>query len=70
MHSLEWAFRQDIGSAEKLALVYLCSEASGTGLGSIDRARLTEALCVRTRSVQRILKNLKDLNFLASHVEY
>ena len=70
MHSLEWAFRQDLGSAEKLALVYLCSEASGDGLGSIDRARLTEALGVKARSVQRIVKNLKDEGFLVEQGEF
>ena len=70
MPSLEWAFRQDLGSAEKLALVYLCSEASGTGLGSIDRTKLTEALGVKARSVQRIIKNLKDAGFLTEKSEF
>lgn len=70
MHSLEWAFQQELGSAEKLALLYLCSQAGGCGLGTIDRPRLTEALGVKARSVQRIVKNLKDEGLLAEQGDF
>ncbi len=60
MNMLDWAFAEDLPTAEKLVLVYLASQANTAGIGSMDRDALRIATGYKKRSVQRLIKSLKD----------
>ena len=59
-----WAFRQQLGTGEKLVLVYLASQVSSNGVGLMHRGGLAQATDYEPRSLQRILKNLRDAQLL------
>ena len=65
MSLVDWAFRQDLPTAEKLVLIYLAHQANSVGVGAMDRARLVVATNYKTRSIQRLLKSLRDSGYLA-----
>lgn len=65
MHLLEWAFAEDVPHAEKLVLVWLAWRANADGLGLMDRAALAKATGYKPRSIQRLLKSLRDSMLLA-----
>lgn len=63
MHSSEWidtAFKAEVPTAEKLVLVYLASRVNAVGLGYWDRDELERLTGYKRRSVQRLLKSLRD----------
>lgn len=60
MRMVEWAFEQDLPVAEKLVLVYLAWNANSYGVGPMDRSELISATGYKMRSIQRLLKSLRD----------
>lgn len=65
---IKWAFAQDVGTGgEKLVLVYLASLVGPAGVGLMDREALAKAVDYEERSIQRILKNLRDAQLLHVH---
>ncbi len=64
MRMIEWAFEQDIPHASKLVLVYLAANASADGVGRMDRKDLMWATGYKTRSIQRLLKDLRNAGYL------
>ena len=60
MDLVEWAFVRDLPTAEKLVLVYLAHNANSVGLGLMDRGALERATGYKKRSIQRLLKSLRD----------
>lgn len=61
---LKWAFEQQLGTGEKLVLVYLASLVGAAGVGRYRREDLAAATDYEPRSLQRILKNLRDAGHL------
>lgn len=59
MHLTDWAFEQQLPTAEKLVLVYLASHANSAGLGALDRESLMLHTGYKKRSIQRLLKALR-----------
>ena len=64
MRMIEWAFEQDIPHASKLVLVYLAANASAEGVGLMNRKDLMRATGYKTRSIQRLLKDLRGAGYL------
>lgn len=64
MNWIEWAFAQAIGTPEKLVLVYLASRVNAAGVGLSDRPDLERATGYKPRSVQRLLKMLRERHLL------
>ncbi len=64
MRMIEWAFEQDIPHASKLVLVYLAANASAEGVGRMNRKDLMQATGYKTRSIQRLLKDLRNAGYL------
>jgi hypothetical protein len=66
MRWIEWAFefRTDLPTAEKLVLVYLAYRANHVGLGLMDRDDLQRLTGYEPRSIQRLLKSLRDAGVL------
>lgn len=60
MNPVDWAFRQDLGTAELLVLVYLATRANRAGVGLWNRDELEQLTGYKRRSIQRILKSLRD----------
>ena len=60
MGMIDWAFDQDLASPEKLMLVWIASNASCNGVAPQGRNALEQATGYKTRSVQRILKSLRE----------
>lgn len=63
--ALEWAFAAPIPHAEKLVLCYLANEVSNAWIGAWDRPAMGEALRYKRRSMQRLIKSLRDRGYLA-----
>lgn len=61
---IQWAFARSLGTGEKLVLVYLASLVSAAGVGRMDRAALAAATDYEPRSLQRLLKTLRDTGLL------
>lgn len=64
MRWIEWAFSTELPTAEKLVLVYLAWRANHAGVGLMDRDELARLTGYEKRSVQRLLKRLRDLKLL------
>ncbi len=62
---VNWALGADVPTAEKLVLVYLAVNANNVGIGYLDRVELGRICGYKTRSVQRLLKSLRDTKLLA-----
>ena len=67
MRIIEWAFDQEVPTAEKLVLVYLAFNASSEGIGHLDRVNLASSTGYKNRSIQRLLKSLRDSGHLRNH---
>lgn len=61
---IDHAFIADVPTAEKLVLLFLASRANAVGVGAWDRALLERATGYKRRSVQRLLKSLRDAGLL------
>lgn len=70
MRILEWAFEQDLPTAEKLVLVYLASNANLAGVGPMTRGPLANATGYKKRSIQRLLKSLRDSGHFHEHGDW
>lgn len=64
MNPITWAFHQPVPTSEKLVLVYLASQANPAGVGLWDRDALQRATDHKPRSIQRLLKSLRDAGLL------
>lgn len=64
MRWVDWAFRARVATAEKLVLVYLATRANYAGVGLMDRNELQSLTGYEKRSVQRLLKSLRDSKHL------
>ena len=67
MRIIEWAFDQEVPTAEQLVLVYLAFNASSEGIGHLDRVNLASSTGYKNRSIQRLLKSLRDSGHLRNH---
>lgn len=67
MRVIEWAFEQQLPTAEKIVLVWLASNANSAGVGPMDRTALEQATGYKKRSAQRLLKSLRDSQHLVEH---
>lgn len=56
----DWAWMQALPTPEKLVLVYLAERVNTAGIGLWDRAELEAQTGYKPRSVQRLLKVLRD----------
>lgn len=65
MRWIDWAFQAAVPTAEKLVLVYLATRANYAGVGLMDRDELQRLTGYERRSVQRLLKSLRDAHLLA-----
>lgn len=65
MHWIEWALSTGVGTSEKLLLVYLATRANRAGVGLMEREELQRVMGFETRSIQRLLKTLRDAGMLA-----
>jgi hypothetical protein len=65
MRWIDWAFQAAVPTAEKLVLVYLATRANYAGVGLMDREELQRLTGYERRSVQRLLKALRDAKLLA-----
>jgi hypothetical protein len=65
MRWIDWAFQAKVPTAEKLVLVYLATRANYAGVGLMDREELQRLTDYERRSVQRLLKALRDAKLLA-----
>lgn len=57
---IAWAFARPLPTAEKLVLVYLAAQVSREGIGFHRRPELEQATGYKKRSIQRLLKSLRD----------
>lgn len=67
---MAWAFEQQLGTGEKLVLVYLASLVGAAGVGRYRREDLAAATDYEPRSLQRILKTLRDAGHLQDAGEW
>lgn len=67
---IKWAFAQQLGTGEKLVLVYLASLVGDAGVGRYRREDLAAATDYEPRSLQRILKTLRDAGHLQDTGEW
>lgn len=68
---LGWAFtakhsseERELNAGEKLVLVYLAAQVGADGMARLDRDQLAKVTDYEPRSLQRILKSLKDTGLL------
>ena len=67
MRMIEWAFEQQLPTAEKIVLVWLARNANSAGVGLMARDALEKATGYKKRSAQRLLKSLRDSQHLVEH---
>lgn len=68
MQLVEWAFKQDLPHSEKLVLLWLASRANSVGFGLMDRELLSRQTGYATRSVQRLLRDLRKKELLSDGI--
>lgn len=70
MSMLDWAFEQDLPTAEKLVLVRIASQASCNGVAPQDREALMQFTGYKKRSIQRLLRSLNKSGHLQQSGDY
>lgn len=67
MSLIDWALGAEIKTSEKLVLVYLARHANTAGIGGWNRDELDHKIGFERRTIQRLLKSLRDQNLLIDH---
>lgn len=67
---VEWAFAEEIPTAEKLVLVWIATNASSNGIAPQYRKHLAASTGYKKRSIQRLLRSLKDSGHLQERGDY
>lgn len=70
MRWIEWALTVNLPTSEKLVALYLAIRANHAGVGRWDREELARVTGFERRSIQRLLKALRDAGHLSGEGEW